>query len=114
MGADYRMPDLNHPFVVIGKVLEVDGVVQQAAILRIEFESMMWVNRDWGTTEEKIAGLEAIQSAGMEDAKNKGLEGAHMVSWVPATVEKAFAPHLKAIGWDRDREEFHTWSRKVR
>ena len=109
MGLDFRLPDLNAPLIFVKKVLVVDGVIVAACALRVEAEQMMWVDKDFGDTEEKTAAYRLLQDEELRDPKLSGLQ--QLVAWVPRHVEKAFAPHLKKLGWTRDRQDFVTWSR---
>jgi len=45
------------------------------------------------------------------EAWEKGID--QIVCWVPETVEKKFAKRLRAMGFSRDRDGWHSWSRET-
>jgi hypothetical protein len=109
-GIDYAFPDLEDSRFFVRKVLEVDGVVVAAGVLRVSAEAYLWLRRDdWGDKDEKLLAIEALQRAGFEEARQKGI--LEVVCWVPKWIERFFGKHLKALGWSRDREDWVTWSR---
>lgn len=111
MGLDYQFPDLGNPLFLVRKVLVVEGVIRAAAVARLEVEVMLLIDRSWGDADEKLAAMKMIQKAGMQDAWLQGVQ--YAVAWVPPQVEKVFAPYLKELGWEPDRDGWHTWSRPI-
>jgi hypothetical protein len=110
MGLDYRMPDLNDPLFVVRKVLEVGGEVVGATVARVEFETYLWLDNALNPAE-KNAAMHLLQPALLKDSRLLGAE--NLVCWVPENVEKKFAKRLAELGWKRDRDGWHTWSRST-
>jgi hypothetical protein len=103
---DYTMPDLAKPLFVVKKVVEVDGKVVAACALRIEVETYLWCG---GSPEDKMDAMLAMQPEILEDAWMLGID--NLVCWIPEDVEARFEKRLKQLGWARDRDGWHSWSR---
>lgn len=110
---DYKMPVLDSRLFVVKKVLEVDGIVRQAVGFRVEVETYLWTDpTDWALPDEKFLGLKALQAESMHLLMTKGVDTA--VCWVPENVDKYFAKRMTEMGWSKDRDGWHSWSRKTR
>jgi hypothetical protein len=103
---DYNMPDLNHALFLVKKVQEVDGKVVAAMALRIEAETYLWCG---GGPREKMAAMCELQPAVLLEAWMSGID--NVVAWIPQSVEKKFKKRLMQLGWERDRDGWHSWSR---
>lgn len=110
MGMEYRQPDLNSPLCVARTVVEVDGTIVAAGALRLEAESYLWLEPDL-TPHAKLAAMALLQKAVLKAAWKAGLDT--LTAWIPETVETKFRRRLKQLGWSRDREGWHSWSRTV-
>jgi hypothetical protein len=110
-GLDYRFPDMTDPLYFRKKVIQVDGRIVNVIITKVEVETIMINDREWGDTEEKVLAAQLLLDTLVAELKGLGLN--QMVAWVPTKVEKAMEPHLKALGWEPDRGEFHTWSKEI-
>lgn len=108
MGLDYKMPDLGSPLFLVRKVVEVDGKVTAACVLRIEAETYLWCG---GAPEEKMAAMREMQPEILNAAWLKGID--NLVCWIPEAVEAKFEKRLGELGWKRDRVGWHSWSRKT-
>ena len=112
-GIDYQLPDLSSPLFIVRKVVEADGHILVAGAAKLQVELYIWVNHNRGTPEERYEGLKEMNEAAMKELYwDKGVDEA--VCWVPVQLEKSFAKRLGELGLTRDREEFHTWSRKTK
>lgn len=105
-GIDYAMPDLSVPLFLVKKVVEVDGKVIAACALRIECETYLWCG---GEPDEKMAAMLEMQPEILQDAWMFGID--NLVCWIPEAVEIKFEKRLKQLGWSRDRNGWHSWSR---
>ena len=105
-GIDYALPDLAGPLFIVKKVVEVDGRVVAACALRIEAETYLWCG---GSPEDKMAAMLAMQPEILSDAWMLGID--NVVAWIPEAVEERFEKRLKQLGWARDRDGWHSWSR---
>ena len=50
-----------------------------------------------------------LQPEILRSSWEKGLE--NLVAWIPEWMEKKFARRLHQLGWNKDRAEWHSWSR---
>jgi hypothetical protein len=105
-GIDYAMPELAGPLFLVKKVVEVDGAVTAACALRIEAETYLWCG---GGPEDKMAAMRAMQPEILDAAWMSGID--NLVCWIPEDVETRFEKRLKELGWSRDRDGWHSWSR---
>jgi hypothetical protein len=106
MGMDYKLPDLNGPLFFVRKVCEHEGHVVAASMLRIEAECYLWCS---GDPVQKMKAMELMQPELLGDAWLLGVENA--VCWIPEAVEAKFAKRLDQLGWSRDRDGWHSYSR---
>lgn len=110
MEMDYKFPDLDSPLFHVKQCLEVDGEIAAACALRIEAETMLWVRPDLDPRSKAVA-IWMLQKSILKEAWNAGLTC--LVAWIPKTVEKKFRRRLLQLGWQRDREGWHSWSRQI-
>lgn len=110
-GLEYDMPDLSSHLFLITKVVERDGKIVMAAGARIETELYLWMSHDVGTPEERWEDLQRLNQSVMQDAWLNGIDDC--VCWVPESIEKSFQKRLRMMGFNRDRDGWHSWSRKT-
>lgn len=103
---DYAMPNLSHALFLVKKVKEIDGKVVAACAVRIEAETYLWCG---GGPEEKMDAMLELQPEILNDAWMLGID--NLVCWIPEAVEVKFEKRLKQLGWARDRDGWHSWSR---
>jgi len=110
---NFKFPDLFSPLFIIKKVVEVDGEVVAIVAGKIETELYLWVSHDNANPEQRWAAVQQLNEAFMEEAYwEKGVD--QCVCWVPVVIEKSFAKRLKSLGFSRDRDGFHSWSRMTK
>lgn len=113
MGLDYRLPDLQSPLFIIRKVVEVDGQIVAITAARVEAELYLFVDHEVADPEQRWDALQRLNDSVMDEAYwSKGLD--NCVLWCPVEVEKSFGKRLTALGFSRDREGFHSWSRPTK
>jgi hypothetical protein len=108
MGMDYQMPNLESPLFLIQKVAEADGKIIAASALKLEAETYLWIAPEL-SAREKVDAMYGMQPQLIAEAWAKGLD--NVVAWIPEDVEKKFRRRLETLGWQRDREGWHSWSR---
>lgn len=109
-GIDYELPNLDSPLFLVTKVLEVDGVVRQCGGLYLQCEVYLWADStDWADPTEKLEGIQALNDAGMRDAWLRGIEQA--VLWLPPGMERFGDRLIEDLGFTKDRDGWHTYSR---
>jgi hypothetical protein len=109
---DYEMPELNSRLFLVKKVLELDGVVRAAAGMYVQLECYLWLDKtDWADPDQKMLAIKALDRESMEEAWLKGIDCA--VLWLPPGMER-FGTRLEDIGFTRDRDGWHTYSKPTR
>lgn len=108
MGLDYQLP-LDDPLLVVKKVIEKDGKIIGACFIRIAAETMLLLDPELGPCE-KMDAMEAMQPEVLAEAWKLGFN--QVEARIEATTEKIFEKRLKQLGWVRDRENWHPWSRE--
>ncbi len=111
MGMDYQLPDLNSPLFFVKKVVKDEqGRVLGACFLRLSAECYLWLRPDCGP-RQKMDAMEAMQPEVLEGAWEKGIDD--IEARIPGDLERRFQKRLKQLGWSRDREDWHPWSRST-
>lgn len=110
MGMDYKLPDLESPLFIVKKLVEKDGKVIGACLLRLTAETMLLLSPDLGPAE-KMDAMEAMQPEVIHGAWSKGLDD--IEARIPQETEAIFEKRLLQLGWERNREGWHPWTRKT-
>jgi hypothetical protein len=110
MQMDYRCPDLTDCLFVVKKILEQDGQILAVTLARVEFETYLLLDPELSPLEKKLA-MDALQPEFLKACRALGAE--NVVAWIPDDVEKKFEKRLAELGWQRDRPNWHTWSRST-
>ena len=109
---DYKFPDLNSPLFVVTKVVEIDGKIVAAGGLYLLAEAYLWMSpEDWGTPQEKLDAVDALQQSAFHDAWMKGIDCACL--WLPPGMERFGERLVNDLGWSRDRNGWVSFSRKL-
>lgn len=110
---DYAFPDLNSPLFLVTKVLEVDNVVRVCGGAYLQAELYLWIDRsDWAGPEDKLAAIQALNEAGMEDLWLKGVNCACL--WLPPGMERFGERLVEDLGFEKDRSGWCTYSRRTK
>jgi hypothetical protein len=99
-GFDYALPHLNNPLFVTKTILENDGSVVGAALLRLTAEAYLLLDPRAGTPRQRWQWLLTLHDATARDAWHRGLEDVH--AWLPPPIAKKFGKGLSRLGWIRD------------
>lgn len=97
----YKFPDLGSPLFVVRTVLEDDGKLLAAAMLRLTAESYLLLDRSSGTARDRWRSLILLHEAVRGEALRRGLDDVHC--WLPPEVAAAFGRRLVQLGWERER-----------
>ena len=97
----YRFPDLNSPLFIVRAVLEDDGKLMAAAMLRLTAECYLLIDRNSGTARNRWRRLLLLHEAVRGEALRRGLDDVHC--WLPPEVAAAFGRRLVQLGWERER-----------
>ena len=107
-GIDYAYEALDHPLFFIRKVLEVDGEVRAALVLKLCAETRLLLDVEQDP-RDKMGAMQELQAAVLNEAYARGLDEVHAA--VPAI---GFEKRLGQLGWAKDRDGFELWSRGTR
>ncbi len=105
-GLDYRFPDLDSPLFFVRKVLEVDGKVSAALVLKVVAETMLLLGE--GRPTDKLLAMESLQDAVLAEAYEKGLDEIHA-----SIPQIGFDKRLIQLGWQKDRPDWNLWTRST-
>lgn len=107
-GLSYQFPNLDNPLFFVKKVLEVEGRAHSALVLKGCAESYLLLGN--GEPRARFDAMGMLQDAVLKEAWAKGLDEIH--ACVPEKVK--FDKRLKQLGWSRDRDGWHLWSRSTK
>jgi hypothetical protein len=93
-GAQFTLPNLESPLVLVKKVVD-DGGVRMAAIGRLHISALMWVNHRWATPQIRFDNVMELQREMMLEASRHGLDIA------TTQADGRFAERLEEMGWTR-------------
>jgi hypothetical protein len=112
MEIDFQFPDLRSPLFIVKKVaVDDDGSIIGAAVIRIEAEQYLWVDKQ-RSSRVRWQAVEELARSSYRSAWAAGLE--NLVAWIPCAVEKTFAHALEKLGWIPDRDGWRSWSRPLK
>lgn len=107
MGMDYSEPDLDSPLFIVKKVVEQDGKVIAACALRLTAECYLIMGNV--SPQEKMESMLMMQPEVLMAAWSQGLD--EIEARIPTEMEKRFQKRLKQLGWSRNRDGWHPWTR---
>lgn len=100
-GFDYAFPDLADPIFISKLVVEDNsGCPVMASLARLTCEMYLLADRVRQTPRERFESLLALQRAGEQDLRARGLDDAH--AWLPPLIARRFGRRLETLGWVRD------------
>lgn len=105
-GLDYKFPDLDNPLFFVRKVLETNGRVHAALVLKVCAETYLLLGE--GKPQDRFLAMEALQGSVLTEAYQKGLDEIHA-----AIPEIGFDKRLAQLGWEKDRPGWHLWTRST-
>jgi hypothetical protein len=94
--ADYTVPQFDHPWMIIRRVLtDDDDRIVAAAFGRIHVNALLFVDHSWGDPAARLEAVKMIQEDMIERAADLGLDIA------TTQMEGRFAERMKELGWIR-------------
>jgi hypothetical protein len=103
---DYKFPALDSPLFIAKTVVERDGNPTTLLAGRIEVEAYLMTS---GTAAERLEDIAAAQSDFLAKLWEQGIDNAYCA--VPRSVDRHFAKHMQALGWERGRDGWSVWHR---
>lgn len=102
-GFDYRFPkDFATPLFPVRRcATNDDGKFIAAFALKVEAETYLWMDSEYGTPEERWQAVELLNADMLERAKSIGFDQAHCV--LPPEIAKSFGKRLETLGWVESR-----------
>jgi hypothetical protein len=90
----YQMPDLEHPLMLVKKVMADEHDEARMAVFgRLFISALIFVDHSWLTPRQRLDALTMLQAAAMDDARARGLD-------IAATqMEGRFAERMQEMGW---------------
>jgi hypothetical protein len=111
MGMNYLCPDLNNPLFFVKKVAEDEnGEVIGACMLRLTAETYLLLSPNLDA-RSKMMVMNALQPAVLNAAWEQGLDD--IEARIPEETEKKFHKRLCRLGWSRNRDAWHAWTRQT-
>lgn len=106
LGIDYQFPNLDNPLFFVRKVLEVDGKISSALVLKVCAETYLLLGE--GKPQDKFLAMQQLQGSVLTEAYQKGLDEIHA-----AIPEIGFDKRLAQLGWEKDRPGWNLWTRST-
>lgn len=111
-GFDYAFPDIDDPIFLSKLVVEDQtGRAVMASLARLTCEIYLLADPAAGTPRERLSAIAALDCAGENDLRSRGLDDAH--AWLPPPVARRFGRRLESLGWIRD-DAWTPYCRKFR
>ncbi len=101
-------PDLADPLFILKAVVEREGKVVMASLLRGTAEVYLLVDHEWSTPEERWLWLQELRNYMVQKAYELGLD--QMTAWVPPGIDKGFRKRLEALGFVKSPWQSYTLS----
>lgn len=99
---DYRLPEfVGNPVFPVQRSLYSDGRFVAAALVKLEGEVYLYLDKNFGTPQERKKSLEIVHGDLIMKCRQLGLDSIFAV--LPPEIEKSFGPRLEEAGWTRDR-----------
>jgi hypothetical protein len=97
-GLDYALPDPNDPTLIVRGIVEENGRVTDALLLRKTAEAF-WIFNPTGRRRERLSHLMLLQSAMTKEGLRAGFRDVH--AWLPPQLAKQpqFVRLLERFGW---------------
>ena len=105
-GIDYKFPDLDNPLFFIRKVCEVNGRIIGSLVLKVCAETYLLLGE--GKPQDKFLAMKELQGSVLQAAYDNGLDEVHA-----AIPDIGFDKRLEQLGWEKDRPDFHLWTRST-
>jgi len=98
---NYPFPELSSPNFMVRAVLEDNGKVEMAMLLRRTAETYLLMDPRIGTAREKMGKILALEIETNKVAKSQGLTDKHC--WISPTIAEYFGAIITRFGWQESR-----------
>jgi hypothetical protein len=99
-GFAYELPDPANPLFLVRAVVEDQGRVRMAALLRLTAEAYLLADPRDGSPLQRWQWLLALHDATRQAAAARGLDDVQ--AFLPPRVARAFGRRLARLGWHHD------------
>ena len=106
LGIDYQFPNLDHPLFFVRKVLETNGTVQGALVLKVCAETYLLLGE--GKPQDRFLAMKLLQDSVLAEAYLKGLDEIHA-----AIPDIGLNKRYAQLGWVKDRPGWNLWTRST-
>ncbi|MBA0085987.1 MAG: hypothetical protein HRJ53_13395 [Acidobacteria bacterium Pan2503] len=90
----YKMPQIEHPLMLIKKVIVDDeDYPRMAGFGRLHINALMFVDHTWRTPPERLELVRRLQEATFDEGRERGLD------IVTTQVERRWGKRLEELGW---------------
>ena len=111
MQMDYKLPDLDDPLFVVGKVyLSEKGKIVGCEFLKLQAEAYLMLDCTLDTVE-KTRVIAHLSHAVEREAYNRGIDT--LVAYIPEAISTKFTKRLNLLGWSQARKGWLTWFREL-
>lgn len=102
-GFDYKFPqDFSTPLFPVRRcVTDDDGRFVGALALKVEAETYLWLDDQYGTPELRWDAVKLLNSDMVERARDIGFDQAHCV--LPPEIAERFGKRMQDLGWSPAR-----------
>ena len=107
-GFDYKMPNLGTFYIKRG--VRVNGKLVGAYGLKLQAETYLWLDPRASVATRYRVVLELSRSL-CSVAYRTGIDC--LVAYLPPDLPRPFVKLMQKLGWSRDREGWHSYSRSV-
>lgn len=103
---DSCLPDVLDPLCLVKLVVESEGRITMASVLRGTAELFLFVDHTLGTPEERWQTLQELTAAMKREAWLKGLD--QMSAWLPPEIEASFGKRMEQLGFEKSKWSCYT------
>jgi hypothetical protein len=98
---DYPLPQLSDPNFMVRAVLEDNGRVEMAMLLRRTAETYLLMDPRVGTAKQKMQKILALDIEVGKAAKRQGLSDRHC--WISPVMAEHFGAIITRFGWQKSQ-----------
>lgn len=119
-GFEYELPDLEAPSFLIQRVIEDEGQIAMAGLVRMTAEVYLLADTRWRTPMWRYQAMQRLEKSleGQTSALRLTDENGNaprqledVFCWMPPEIERSFGKRLSRMGWQR--QLWAAFSRRV-
>lgn len=107
-GFDYPFPNLNEPLFAIKKVVEKDGKIIGAGVIKLQGEAYLFLNPN-DSAKSKVQMMNELNDDICLESWKIGLD--QISAWIPTEIEGKFKKRLTKMGWIKSK--WNSWTRNL-